>query len=58
VSSVGWRIIGIVCGLLGVGSIYLGSASHNVMLDLMGVVFFVVAGFAMIMLRRTRRTAT
>ena len=34
-SSVTWRIIGIVCGLLGVGSVYLGSTSHNAMLDLL-----------------------
>ena len=57
-SSVKWRIIGIVCGLLGVGSIYLGSTSHNVLLDLLAVVFFVVAAVAMVMLRRTSRTTT
>ena len=48
-----WRMIGIVCGLLGVGCIYLGSTSHNVLLDLLAVVFFVVALVAMVMLRRT-----
>ena len=52
-SSFTWRMIGIVCGLLGVGCIYLGSASHNVLLDLLAVVFFVVALVAMVMLRRT-----
>ena len=52
-SSVTWRMIGIVCGLLGVGCIYLGSTSHNVLLDLLAVVFFVVALVAMVMLRRT-----
>ena len=52
-SSFTWRIIGIVCGLLGVGCIYLGSTSHNVLLDLLAVVFFVVALVAMVMLRRT-----
>jgi len=46
-------MIGIVCGLLGVGCIYLGSTSHNVLLDLLAVVFFVVALVAMVMLRRT-----
>ena len=51
--SVTWRMIGIVCGLLGVGCIYLGSTSHNVLLDLLAVVFFVVALLAMVMLRRT-----
>jgi len=53
VSSFTWRMIGIVCGLLGVGCIYLGSTSHNVLLDLLAVVFFVVALVAMVMLRRT-----
>ena len=52
-SSLTWRMIGIVCGLLGVGCIYLGSTSHNVLLDLLAVVFFVVALVAMVMLRRT-----
>ncbi len=52
-SSFTWRMIGIVCGLLGVGCIYLGSTSHNVLLDLLAVVFFVVALVAMVMLRRT-----
>ena len=52
-SSFTWRMIGIVCGLLGVGCIYLGSISHNVLLDLLAVVFFVVALVAMVMLRRT-----
>ena len=52
-SSVTWRMVGIVCGLLGVGCIYLGSTSHNVLLDLLAVVFFVVALVAMVMLRRT-----
>ncbi len=52
-SSGTWRMIGIVCGLLGVGCIYLGSTSHNVLLDLLAVVFFVVALVAMVMLRRT-----
>jgi len=46
-------MIGIVCGLLGVAGIYLGSISHNVLLDLLAVVFFVVALVAMVMLRRT-----
>ena len=46
-------MIGIVCGLLGVGCIYLGSISHNVLLDLLAVVFFVVALVAIVMLRRT-----
>ena len=55
-SSVGWRIIGIVCGLLGVGCIYVGSTSHNAMLELLAVVFFVAAVVAMVMLRRTNRT--
>jgi len=53
VSSFTWRMIGIVCGLLGVPCIYLGSTSHNVLLDLLAVVFFVVALVAMVMLRRT-----
>ena len=57
-SSVKWRIIGIVSGLLGVGSIYLGSTSHDVLLDLLAVVFFVVAAVAMVMLRRTGRRTT
>ena len=52
-SSFTWRMIGIVCGLLGVACIYLGSTSHNVLLDLLAVVFFVVALVAMVMLRRT-----
>ena len=55
-SSVTWRIIGIICGLIGVGCIYLGSSSHNPLLDLVGVVFFVFAAVAMFMLRRTRRS--
>ena len=57
-SSVTWRIIGIVCGLLGVGSVYLGSTSHNAMLDLLAVVFFAVALVAMVMLRRSSPTTT
>ena len=56
-SSLTWRIIGIVCGLIGVGCIYLGSTSHNAVLDLLAVVFFVAAVVAMVMLRRaTSRT--
>jgi hypothetical protein len=51
-------MIGIVCGLLGVGSIYLGSTSHNVLLELLAVVLFVVAGVAMVMLRRTKSRTT
>ena len=57
-SSVTWRIIGIVCGLLGVGSIYLGSTAHNPLLELLAVVFFAVALVAMIMLRRTKDRTT
>jgi hypothetical protein len=57
-SSVTWRIIGIVFGLLGVGCIYLGSTSHNALLDLAAVVFFVVAVMAMVMLRRANRRTT
>jgi len=57
-SSFTWRIIGIVCGLLGVGSIYLGSTSHNAMLDLLAVAFFAVALVAMVMIRRSGRSTT
>ena len=57
-SSLTWRMIGIVCGLLGVGCIYLGSTSHNVLLDLLAVVLFAVALVAMVMLRRTNRRTT
>jgi len=53
VSSFTWRMIGIVCGLLGVGCMYLGSTCHNVLVDLLAVVFFVVAHVAMVMLSRT-----
>jgi len=56
-SSLTWRIIGIVCGLLGVGCIYPGAKSNNAVLDLLAVVFFVAAIVAMVMLRRaTSRT--
>jgi len=48
-------MIGIVCGLLGVACIYLGSTSHNVLLDLLAVVFFVVALVAIVMLRHSVR---
>ncbi len=57
-SSVTWRIIGIVCGLLGVGSIYFGSTSHNALLELLAVVFFAMAAVAMVMVRRAGRTTT
>jgi len=51
-------MIGIVCGLLGVGCIYLGSTGHNVLLELLAVVLFVVAVVAMVMLRRTNSRTT
>ena len=57
-SSLTWRMIGIVCGLLGVGCIYLGSTSHNLLLELLAVVLFVVAAVAMVMLRRTNSRTT
>ena len=57
-SSLSWRMIGIVCGLLGVGCIYLGSTSHNVLLELVAVVLFVIAVVAMVMLRRTNSRTT
>jgi len=42
----------------GVGCIYFGSTSHNVLLELLAVVFFVVAVVAMIMLRRATSKST
>jgi hypothetical protein len=51
-----WRIVGLVCAILGLASVLIATSAHIVGLDLLAVVLIAIAAIAMLMMRRSRTT--